>query len=51
VLGKQHARNGSSAKPHVQLFVAGGAGAEGSSAARHPIRGRLWKSGSVLNLR
>ena len=35
MLGKQHARHGSSAKPHVQLFVARGAGAEGSSAAGH----------------
>ena len=33
LLRKQHARHGSSAKPHVQLFVAGSAGAED-----HPLR-------------
>ena len=47
VLRKQHARHGSSAKPHVQLFVARSAGAEGSSAAGHPDDGRRSSAGTV----
>src|SRR3989454_5421079 len=36
---RRYARSRSSAEPHVQLFVAGDASAERSSAARHPGHG------------
>src|SRR5260370_3727126 len=36
---KKHARNGRAAKSGIQLLIAGGTGAEGSSAARHPGHG------------
>jgi hypothetical protein len=36
---RRHARRRSAAESHVQLFVAGSAGAEGSSAARCPGHG------------
>ena len=38
MLGKQHARHRSSARPHVQLFIARSAGAERPSVACHPDR-------------
>src|SRR5271170_2665437 len=36
---KEHAGNGRAAESGIQLLIAGGTGAEGSSAARHPGHG------------